>query len=82
MEKYVDDIAARRMRKVRPAYRKIARVIDSCRTIEHLASACRMVFNFHVRFPYAERFTVNLHKRLCDHRHGEQVMQMIQDGRI
>lgn len=70
-----------RMRKIRPAYKKVKRVILSCETVEHLATALRMVDLFHDRFAYADKFSVELYKTVFDHKHGDVIMEMIQDGR-
>jgi hypothetical protein len=72
---------AGRMRKIRPAYRKAKLVIDSCKTPEQLMTAHRYVEAFITLHPYADKFAVELYRRVYSHEHGETVMDWINDGK-
>lgn len=77
----VEALEAERMRKIRPAYRKAKLVIDGCKTPEQLMTAHRYVDAFKTQYPYADKFAVELYRRVYNHEHGEAVMDMINDGK-
>jgi len=74
-------MSVERMRRIRPAYRKVQRVIASCNTTGQLITAYNMVLNFQGMFPYADKFSVKLCETLYSHKCGDDLMKLIQDGR-
>ena len=70
------------MRKVRPAYKKVLLVINSCKTLEQLITANSCIVQFNTLFPFADKFTVRLYTEMFNHEFGDAITQMIEDNTI